>query len=112
MLENNKDLRAYFTSFLEVNVDKINGLTTEAFYTLKQFLYEDYLSVSQIAHILQKTEFKAAPNHVKEKIDKFCKLGLIKKTNPSTYLPKSHHNNKTSKYYNLTSIGLFYVQKN
>lgn len=61
-------MELYFTSFLDVNVDEINGLTNEAFYTLKQFLYEDYLSVSQIAHILQKTEFKAAPNHVKEKI--------------------------------------------
>ena len=104
-------MELYFTSFLEINVDVINDLTNEALYTLKQFLYEDYLSVSQIAHILQKTEFKAAPNHVKEKIDKFLKLGLIKKIKSFTSLPKSRHNNITSRYYKLTSIGLFYVLK-
>ncbi len=104
-LENNKNLKAYFESFKNANVVGINGLTTEACYTLKQFLYEDYLSVSQITNILQNT----APHHVKEKIDKFLELGLIKKTNPSASLPKSRHNNKTSKYYKLTSIGLFYL---
>jgi hypothetical protein len=99
-LEKNKNLKAYFERFQEVKVDEINGLTHEAFYTLKQFLYEDYLSVSQISYILKKTDFKAAPHHVKEKIKKFIELGLIKETNPSTSLPKSRHNNKTSKYYN------------
>lgn len=110
-LENNKNLRAYFESFKNVNVDGINGLSTESSYTLKQFLYEDYLSVSQISHILQKTDFKAAPNHVKEKIETFLKLDLITTTIPSTHFPKSRHNSKTSKYYKLTSIGLFYVLK-
>jgi hypothetical protein len=106
-IENN-ELVKYFNNFKQINLDEINKLSQEMHFTLKQFLYEDYLFANQIVEILKFTEYKAAPNKVTEKLDKLNDLGLIQKTHPCTRLPETNHKRK---YYKLTSIGLFYILK-
>lgn len=106
-IEDNKDLKRYLDDFLNVNVDKIDKKlkTEEAQFTLKQFLYEEYLSAAKISKISQETNFKAAPNHVKEKLNNFLGLKLIEgfKGDPSL---KSEYGDD---FYKLTSVGLFYL---
>ena len=106
-LKNNEILIAYFKNYLKVDIKAIDKLSVESLFTLKQFLYEDYLSVSKIVEILKETDFKAAPNHAQEKIDKFCNLGLIQEVKSTPFFVTGHR----STYYRLTSIGLFYVIK-
>ncbi len=106
-IENNKSLIAYFNNFIKVDADEISDLSIETLFTLKQFLYEDYLSASQIVKILKETDFKAHYNHVQEKIGIFLKLDLMDKVNGDPLLKS----NFRSTFYKLTSIGLFYLLK-
>lgn len=107
-IENHKNLICYLDSFLKINVDEINKkMTDEARFTLKQFLYESYLSASEISKIIKGTDFKASAHHVKERLENFVELNLIKKIKGDPLLKSSY----SSTFYELTGIGLFYLLK-
>lgn len=104
-----KELLQYFSHLLKLEVHMIK-LSPEEINTLKQFLKDYYLSITDIEKILKATEFKAAYPNVKEKIDKLLSLDLIEQITPTgnAYIAGFKGGKK---YYKLTTCGLFYALK-
>ncbi len=103
-------LLLYFNELIKVNIHKIN-LSLEEINTLKKFLLDYYLSVSDIEKILKDTDFEAKHKNIDKKKKKFLRLGLIEKENKlsdKVYIAKL---DKRKKYYKLTPCGIFCVLK-
>ena len=73
-----------------------------ALFTLCQFTRYEEMSATQIYNILKSTQYESANKNTLEKIKRFEKNKLIKKTKT---IDREHN----SKYYRLTRSGIFFI---
>jgi len=106
-MKNVENLLEYLNNFLEIDVDQIKKLSSTLHFTLKQFLYDDYLYSKKIVENLKGTPYEAVNKNVKENLESLKNLKLIQTTKVSNIPPDA----RKRKYYKLTTVRLFYVLK-
>ena len=108
LMKNMGNLLKYLNNFLKIDIDDIDKLSLPLRYTLKLFLYEDFLYSKKIVDYLKGTPYEAVNKSVKKNLMALNNLKLIQ----TITLTKHHPDYRKRKgYYKLTTVGLFYVLK-